>query len=251
MRLNSAMPARAFDTAAERVTRHALSSFGADMRRLREDAGITRAELARASGIDPSFLGEIEAGTANPSISTCSRLALGLGADLPLRLYPTTGPIIRDRHQASIAESTLGFVHQRWHPYSELAVRRPSRGWIDLGLHDARANVFIATEIQSEMRRLEQLLRWAEAKASALPSWENWARLEPEPTISRLLIVRETRANRATAEEHRRLLRTSYPADARDALEALHSTSAWPGPAILWAAHGRNRDALYRLVARP
>ena len=242
--------AKGNDSAVDRLVREALSNFGEDVRRLRADAGISRTALARASRIDLSFLREIEAGKACPSIHTCTRLAIALGADLPVRLYPNTGPTIRDRHQAAIAEVALKELHRRWQPFAEIAVRRPSRGWIDLGFHDGRAGVFVATEIQSELRRLEQLLRWAEAKAAALPSWEGWIHLGPEPAISRLLIVRETRANRATVEEFRRLLRTAYPADGRDALHSLRGTEAWPGPAILWAARDRTGPGPYRLVDR-
>jgi transcriptional regulator with XRE-family HTH domain len=193
---------------------------------------MTRAALARAAGIDARFVGEIEAGTANPSLGTCHRLAICLGADLPLRLYPTTGPAIRDRHQSAIAEVMLAVLHPHWKAYAEIAVRRPSRGWIDLGLHDRSASLF-------------------EAKAVALPSWDRWSQLGAEPAISRLLIIRETRVTRSIAEEHRRLIRTAYPADARDALEALTGTGAWPGPAILWAARDRGGGGPYRLVARP
>jgi transcriptional regulator with XRE-family HTH domain len=245
------VPTSAFDRSLERLTRRVLSGYGADVRRLREDAGITRSALANAAGIDASFLGDIEAGTANPSIRVCTRIALALGADLPLRLYPTTGPTIRDRHQSAIAEVLLGTPHSRWTPYVEIAVRHPSRGWIDLGMHDPRAGVFVATEIQSELRRLEQQLRWSEAKATALPSWEGWERLEGTREISRLLIVRDTRSNRAIAEQHRRLVRLAYPADGRDALAALTGREAWPGAAILWAARARGGDGPYRLVARP
>jgi transcriptional regulator with XRE-family HTH domain len=237
------------DRAVERLIGQAFGNFGADVVRLRDDSGISRAALARASGVDVSFLREIEAGIASPSLRTCTRLALALGADLPLRLYPTTGPTLRDRHQAAIAEVTLRSANTRWRPFAEIAVRRPSRGWIDLGFHDGRAGVFVATEIQSELRRLEQLLRWAEAKAAALPSWDGWVQLGPEPMISRLLVVRETRANRTIAEEHRRLLRTAYPADGRDALNSLGGTEAWPGAAIIWAARDRNVGG-YRLVDR-
>lgn len=243
------MTTTSFDRAVERRTRQALANLGTDVLRLREDAGIPRAALARASGVDVTFLREIEAGTANPSVQTCARLALALGADLPLRLYPTTGPSLRDRHQAAIAEVALRHAHPRWGPFVEIAVRRPSRGWIDLGFHDSRGRIFVATEIQSELRRLEQLLRWAAAKAAALPSWDGWPRLDPEPTISRLLIVRETRATRGVAEEHRRLLRAAYPADGRDALEALTGSDPWPGAAIIWATRDR-RAGGYRLVDR-
>jgi transcriptional regulator with XRE-family HTH domain len=218
---------------------------------MRVDAAMSVAALARAAGLDPSFVGEIESGTANPSLESCKRLALVLGADLPLRLYPTTGPVIHDRLQAPIAEFVIAVAHPRWKAYVELAVRRPSRGWIDLGLHDAAAAIFIATEIQSELRRIEQLFRWSEAKAAALPSWEGWPHLGAEPSISRLLIVRETRTNRAIAHQHRRLLRAVYPGDSRDALEALKGTVAWPGAAVLWAARNRLEARSYRLVARP
>jgi transcriptional regulator with XRE-family HTH domain len=241
----------ALDRAVKRTAGQALASFGSDVRRLREDAGMTRAALARAAGIDAGFLDAIESGTANPSVPSCARLAIALGADMPLRLYPTSGPTIRDRHQSAIAEVMLGIVHERWTSYAEIAVRRPARGWIDMGFHDPRGEVFVATEIQSELRRLEQILRWAEAKAAALPSWDGWTQLGTEPAISRLLIIRETRTNRAIADEHRRLLRAAYPADGRDALEALVGTGAWAGPAILWAARARNGGGRYRIVARP
>lgn len=69
------------------------------------------------------------------------------------------------------------------------------------------------------------------------------------PAISRLLIVRETRTNRAVAAEFRRLLRTAYPADPVDALASLSGPGVWPGHAMLWAS--RTRSGGYRVVARP
>lgn len=238
-----------FERAVVRRVRASFSGFGLEVRRLREDAGLSRAELARAIGIDASYLAEIEVGKASPSLETCTRLSLGLGADLPLRLYPTTGSPVHDRHQAPIAESLLQLLHPRWRAFSEIAVRRPSRGWIDLGLHDGRAAILVATEIQSDLRRLEQLIRWSEDKAAALPSWDGWTSLGGEPTISRLLIVRETRTNRAVAAEFRHLLRTSYPANGADVLNSLLGEEAWPGAALVWAARDRHGRG-YRLVAR-
>lgn len=211
---------------------------------------MTLAELARAAHVDPSFLARIEGGRAQPSMATYARLAIALGADLSLRLYPTTGPTVRDRHQAQIAEALLATVHPRWRPFSEIAVLRPSRGWIDLGFHETREGVFIATEIQSELRRLEQLVRWSEAKAAALPSWDGWTHLGIAPAVSRLLVIRETRSTRAVASEFRHVLRTAYPADAEDALAALTGGGPWPGAAILWAIRDRSGRRAFRIVSR-
>jgi hypothetical protein len=57
--------------------------------------------------------------------------------------------------------------------------------------------------------------------------------------VSRLLVVRWTRANREAAAAARRVLREAYPADPRDALEALTGTAAWPGSAMIWARLGK------------
>ena len=116
-------------------------------------------------------------------------------------------------------------------------MRRPIRGWVDLVLHDPIAGALVAAELESALRRIEQLLRWSAEKARALdssPRREEWS-ADAATGVSRLLVVRDTRANRVAAADARRLLREAYPADPRDALDALGGTAAWPGPALVWA----------------
>ncbi len=161
-----------------------------------------------------------------------------------MRVYPNTGPAIRDRHQARLLELLLGAVHPRWQVFTEVAVRRPGRGWIDAALHDPGARLIVASELQSELRRLEQLIRWQAMKAESLPSWEGWAHIGDEPAISRLLVVRRTRATRAIAQEFGRQLRVAYPAHPDDALAALAGTAPWPGPAMVWAVLDGPRSRL-------
>jgi transcriptional regulator with XRE-family HTH domain len=233
---------------AERVATRARRILAEDLRRALDDAGLTAGELARAADMDSGFLGRILRGAVRPSLDTWARLAVPLGLDLSARLYPNTGPAIHDRLSAPMLEHLLGTMHSRWRPFLELRTSRPSRGWVDAGLHDARAALLLATELQSELRRLEQLVRWHEAKADSLPSWEGWDHLGEAPAISRLLVVRRTRATRAVATEFARQLRVAYPAHPDDAIAALTGTAPWPGPAILWMtldagvtrwAHGR------------
>jgi transcriptional regulator with XRE-family HTH domain len=232
--------------AAERVRRTA----GADIERLRLDAGLPRTRLADAAGLDDSFLRRVEQGSVSPSVETYASLAAVLGADLAVRLFPNTGPAIRDRQQAGILEALLAVKHARWHAYPEVAVRKPSRGWIDVALHDPRQRTIVATEIQSELRRLEQLVRWSEEKAVSLPSWDGWTRLGEPPTITQLLIIRQTRTTRRIADELRRQLLAAYPADPRDAFEALTTaTAAWPGASILWATGRGTAAEPWRIMA--
>ena len=214
-----------------------------DLRRLCEDAGISQRQLARATGIGSSYLSRILRGQARPSVETYAALGAALGADLAARLYPTTGPAVRDRHQAPILECLLGMIHPRWHPFTEVAVRKPSRGWIDVALHEPRENVLVATEIESEINRLEQQVRWSGEKADSLPSWAGWASLG-EPTVSRLLVVRWTRATREVARTFPRQLAAAYPAHPADAIAALTGGVPWPGPALVWARLDRGRVRL-------
>ncbi len=203
-----------------------------DLRRMREDAGASRAAVGRLAGVDPTVVARLEDGSIRPTLETYARAAAALGADLAARVYPETGPRIRDRHQVRMAEVLIASLHPRWQVTPEVAVRRPVRGWIDLALHDPGAQLTVATELESELRRLEQLIRWSAEKAEAIGAG------------SRLLVVRWTRHNRAVVERSRRLLRETYPADPRDALEAISGTAAWPGAALLWARIDRGRADL-------
>lgn len=206
-----------------------------DVRRLREDAGISRAALAAAAGIDLAYVCRIEDGRERPTIDVLVRVATILGADFSARLYPNTGPAIRDRHQARIVEALIASLHPRWRPYPEVAVRHPVRGWIDVVLHAEREGCVVATEIQSDLRRLEQLLRWFPEKVAALPSWEGWPHLIEVNQRSSLLIVRSTKATRAIGREFERQLAAAYPAHPADAIAALTGTTSWPGAALVWA----------------
>lgn len=230
--------------------RHAAglrSRLAEDLRRLRADSGVAQSVVAERAGVSRSLLTKLEAGDVSPSIESYARIAAALGADLSCRVYPNTGPAIRDRHQVPMAEALIGALHPRWDVAPEVAVRKPSRGWIDLALFDRSARIVVATELESDLRRIEQTIRWSAEKAASLGSAEavrRWTGDGASPRGSRLLVVRRTRANRHAVAAARRLLREAYPADPNDALESLTGTAAWPGPALLWARTDRGRSGL-------
>jgi transcriptional regulator with XRE-family HTH domain len=221
--------------------RHAAEvrrAFGIEIRRLRQDGGISQRRLAASAGISQSTLSRIEAARIETGATTAASIALALGASLDLRLRVDTGSPIRDHIQAQIVEALLRIAHPRWLSLVEVPVHRPVRGSIDIVFHDPERGIVIATEVQSQIRRLEQLLRWSNEKASAIvPSGAipqiGSAR---DPTVSRLLVVRSTRANREIISTYAGIVRSAYPASPERAYEALASADAdWPGAAVLWA----------------
>jgi transcriptional regulator with XRE-family HTH domain len=235
---------------ADRRLREMLGALARDLLVFREDAGISQRRLSRLSGISQGHVSRIEAGASAASLETYNRLAVALGADLSVRLYPGTGPSLRDRHQIRIADHLLASLGSGWTAHPEVPVWRPVRGWIDLVLVDLAAGAIVAVEIESGIRRLEQQVRWAQAKAEALESARLWPFGADGATrsVSRLLVVRATRESVALSALARHLLDTAYPANPTDALASLRGAQPWPGAAVIWARI--SRDGAVRLLAQ-
>ena len=53
--------------------------FGRELRRRRESVGMTLEALAQRAGLTPNFIGAVETGKRDPSLSTILALAKGLG----------------------------------------------------------------------------------------------------------------------------------------------------------------------------
>jgi transcriptional regulator with XRE-family HTH domain len=215
---------------------------GEDVRRIREDAGISIGQLAGVTGIHKSHVARIEAGVARPTIDVLSTIGVALGADLSLRFFPGTGPRLHDRFQAPMIEALLRELDVRWLVELEVPVVRPSRGVIDLVLTDKANATVVAGEVQSELRRLEQQIRWSTEKAGGLASQlAGNGETSVVGNVSRLLVLRSTAATREIARRYAMTLATAFPARSHDVFLALTTSSApWPGAGIVWMnLHGR------------
>jgi transcriptional regulator with XRE-family HTH domain len=148
-----------------------------EIRRTREDAGLSQRQLAGLAGVASSTLHAIELDRHDPCLDTLCRVAAALGMDLGVRLFAGTGPLIRDHSQTAMIAALLQEAHGGWIPDPEVWVHRPVRGVIDLVLRKAEPPL-VACEAQSDLRRLEQQVRWFRSKAAALAE-ERDRRLAP------------------------------------------------------------------------
>jgi transcriptional regulator with XRE-family HTH domain len=223
-----------------RVARDMRRQIGSEIRRLRLDANLTQGALAAAADIDQGYLSQIEAGIREPSLAVLIAIGDVLGADLVVRLYPTTGPRVHDRTQAAMIEALFGVVHKRWKRLVEVPVRWPARGFIDAVLADPIRRLVVAVEAQSQIRRIEQQLRWSADKSESLPSAAIWQTLVPAeqrpPAISQLLLLRSTRTMRELARSYESMLGVAFPARAIDVRRSLIDGAPWPGSGIMWVA---------------
>lgn len=211
---------------------------------LREEAGVTQAQLARCAGISQSHLWVVEAGEANPSFDVLLRVGTCLGADLSLRYFPGTGPRLHDRFQAPMVEALIRTLGSAWRAQPEVPVPT-ARGVIDLVLRNEARQLALACEAHSELRRLELVVRRLAEKAEALAG-----QLEPSVEVSRMLLLRSTLATRTIAAAYDATLAAAFPARARDANVALRAEGVWPGPSIVWARVDGGRAEILEMPPR-
>ena len=219
--------------------------LGLEIRRLRLDAGLSVRTVAVAAGIDHGYLSQIETGQREPSFAVLIAIGRILGADLSVHLYPNTGPAIHDRIQAPMGEAVLRMAGPRWKRLIEVAVRRPARGFIDIVLVKPVEPAIVAVELHSDLRRIEQQVRWAAEKADSLSSADAWpmvvASMDQVPRVSRLLVLRSTPRTRTLAREFAATLGSAYPSPASEVFTSLTGNARWPGDGLLWCRveHGK------------
>ncbi len=59
--------------------RRALSKFGSNLRRERQEKKLTQEKLAEKADLDPTYISGIERGVRNPSLLSIVRIAKALG----------------------------------------------------------------------------------------------------------------------------------------------------------------------------
>ncbi|MDO8484474.1 MAG: helix-turn-helix transcriptional regulator [Candidatus Limnocylindrales bacterium] len=209
---------------------------GEQIRRMRLDAGVTLTELARIVDVHRSHIARIESATARPSLEVLTAIGVALGADMSLRYFPGSGPRLHDRFQAAMIEAFLRELDPRWLVELEVPVIQPARGVIDVVLTDRHSSTTVAAEAQSELRRLEQQVRWSTEKADGLAQ-----RVNPDGTgttdrrVSRLLMLRSTVTTREVARRYGTTLAAAYPARTEAVVPALTGPLVpWPGAGIVW-----------------
>jgi transcriptional regulator with XRE-family HTH domain len=89
-----------------------LATIAANLRRERERAGISLAELARRAGLAKSTLSQLEAGTGNPSIETLWSLGVALGVPFSQLVEPPPAQVrvIRSGEGPTLRADRADFV---------------------------------------------------------------------------------------------------------------------------------------------
>jgi transcriptional regulator with XRE-family HTH domain len=206
-------------------------SIAAQLNELLLESGVTQAALASAASVEGGHLSRLLRGIDGVSFETLLSLGLALGADVSVRLFPTTTPRIRDHLQAAMLEALIRRLDPaRWRARPEVPVPA-ARGVIDLVLQSASGEPAIACEAHSQLRSVDLVLRRLQEKTLALAALDGGSR-----PVSGLLLVRSTLATRHVVRLHTATFEAAPPGSSAVAIAALSGSAAsWPGPTLLWA----------------
>jgi transcriptional regulator with XRE-family HTH domain len=207
---------------ADRRSASIRSHLGDELRIGRLAAGLTLAQVARAVEVSPAEVSRIERGAAAwVPVGTLARIAAVVGLDLWVRTYPGGEPL-RDAAQLALGDALRALVAAPLTVRSEVRVGHPRdlRAW-DHTLHDP-AGSWCGVELET---------RFVDAQAQH----RRIARkLDDSATDRVLLIVADTRANRAAVRAASGMLQTAYAIEDPAAIPALKRGELPPRSALIF-----------------
>jgi transcriptional regulator with XRE-family HTH domain len=199
---------RAVDVGAARG-RELRQQLPAEARAGRLGAGLTQTEVARAVGMSRSQYSRLERGLAPLDVEVLARLFAVLGMELSVRAYPI-GDAVQDAGQLALLDRFRRLCHPsiRWR--TEVPMPQPGdrRAWDLVGTGPA---LRVALDAETRLRDLQGIDRRLRLK-------------QRDSGFERvILLVADTRSNRAVVREHAAWVSERFPMPGRRALELLRA----------------------------
>ena len=199
---------RAVDRARRRSARQ-LAMLAQELRDARLGAGRTQTDIAKAAGISSSELSRIELGRPVAlQFETIAIIGALVGLDVSIRSYPGDH-LLRDEAQLRLLRALRERLGPAWAWRHEVPVAPgDQRAWDAVGRH-RRTGILVAVEAETRIRDAQALLRRMNAKREAADS----------PRM--LLVVADTRHDRAALRAALDGFATEFPVGTRSSLRAL------------------------------
>ena len=201
---------RAADRGRRRC-RESLQRVRVDGRQARTAAGLSQRAVAKAIGVSHSKVGRFERGAVrDPSLELMAAYCAVVGLDLAMRAYPAGDPI-RDRAQLALLERLRARLNPtlRWRTEVPLPIDGDLRAW-DAEISDRNPNPWRA--------RVEGETRIADGQALER---RLALKLRDDPDGHLILLISDTRANRAALRSLGAGVKELLPLDTRAVLAAL------------------------------
>jgi len=217
--------------------------FGRQIRALRRRARLTQEQLGARAGVSASFISRIERGLiGRMSYARLRRCTEALGADLELSVRWQGERLDRllDEAHAEIVDAAIDvFRAAGWEVAVEVSFAIDGeRGSIDvLAWHPPTASLVVA-EIKSAVPDSQATLHVLDRKArlgARIARERGWAC----SSVSRILVVGESRTSRRRVERHAEMFDAAFPERGRDVAAWIRRPTGRPISGLLYLAAKR------------
>ena len=208
--------------AQERATYQSRRA-GREIQLARTNLGIPRQRAATLAGVSRNTQQRVEDGDPNVGLTTLCRVAEAVGLDISVRAFPGATPTLRDTGQLRLADYLRELANPAW----QTALEVPIAGGRSADMVFFGATEIILAEIERLLEDYQAQYRSAEAKRVALQE-------EHGRPVRLVLVVEDTRRNRAAVAPHLPLIQHALPAGSRDVLRALQRGSPLGRDGLLW-----------------
>ncbi len=211
---------------ANRATRRTLATIGEELLQARLGAGLSQAAVGAGCGMSRSKVGRIERGQApSASVADLNRALAIVGLELAIRAFPTSQPL-RDIAHLRLLADFAARIDPRLTIRTEVPLPTPGdrRAWDGMitGATAPAGDTWpVALEAETRLRDVQALLR-----RIALKQRDSGVGVV-------VLLVRDTRSNRAALREAHMALVGAFPLDCRTILDALAAGKAPPANGIV------------------
>lgn len=217
-------------SASSRVrAREQSARIGAEVKLARVTQAMTRQQVANLAGVAWSTEVRVELGDPNLGVETLCAVAEAVGLDLVLRAFQGTPPRLRDTGQLELAQQLVAQASTAWQPQIELLIGQHGES-IDLAFFGPAE--ILATEVERMATDYQNQYRRADRKRQALAA-------QHRRPVRLVLVIEDTRRNRAAVAPHLALIKTALPAGSREVLRALRSGQPLGRDGCLWVRSSR------------
>lgn len=195
-----------------------------EVKAARAHRGDTRKVVGARAGVSADSVRRVEIGDPHVQLNTLCGVGEAVGLDVVVRVYPRSGPSLRDAGQLTVAQILRSVAHRTWHFEVEVSA----------GVHGEAIDVcmFGPTEILAiEIDRL--LLDFQDQYRRNSIKREHVAQHHRRP-VRLVMVVQDTDRNRHAVQAHRAFIQSVLPAGSREVLASLRSGKPLMRDGILW-----------------
>jgi transcriptional regulator with XRE-family HTH domain len=189
---------------------------------VRREKGLRQVDVGRRSGLSQSAVSRLERGRLDAmTLGAVERVARALDIDLRLeaRWRGGAGDQLVDRGHARLVEWTVARLRRAgWEVVVEFTFNHfGERGSVDVLAFHAATRSLLLVEVKTRLQDLQAFLSVFDRKNRVVPGLVARELGWDPASVSRMLVLTDTTANRSLVERHRSSLDLTLPGRAADA----------------------------------